>query len=186
MSSTFPKYYTLNELTWKCQEWNFIDPKYTTLQKFPMKPYLPFHVLLADDDHDDRKFFADALEKLDVPFKLSDFPACEELLSYINREITPDIIFLDLNMPYLNGYECLQEIRKNKKFDSIPIAIYTTSSNRKDIESTYDKGANIYVIKPNRFDEIVYLLQDIFSTDLKRHVETKSREEFVLKLRKVA
>jgi CheY-like chemotaxis protein len=157
-----------------------------TLQKFPMNPFQPFHVLLADDDHDDRKFFADALGKLNVPFKLSDFRACEELLSHINEETTADIIFLDLNMPYLNGHECLQEIRKNKKYDAIPVAIYTTSSNRKDIDTTYDEGANIYVIKPNRFDEIVYLLQDIFSSDLKRYIHTKSREKFVLKLRKVA
>ena len=144
------------------------------------------HVLLADDDRDDRKFFSDALEKLNIPFQLSDFPACEELLLHINKENTPDIIFLDLNMPYLNGHECLHEIRKNKKFDAIPVVIYTTSSNRKDIESTFEKGANIYIVKPNRFDEIVYLLQDIFSTDLKNYINIKSRENFVLKLRKVA
>lgn len=151
-----------------------------------MNPYQPYHVLLADDDHDDRKFFADALAKLNVPYKLSDFPACEELLYHINKENTADIIFLDLNMPNLNGHECLHEIRKNNKFDAVPVVIYTTSSNIKDIESTYDEGANIYVIKPNRFDEIVYLLKDIFSTDLKRFISAKSLEKFVLRLRKVA
>jgi len=149
-----------------------------------MNPNQPFHVLLADDDHD--KFFADALEKLNVLYKLSDFPACEELLNHINKENTADIIFLDLNMPYLNGHQCLREIRKNKKFDAIPVIIYTTSSNRKDIESTFEEGANMYIIKPNRFDEIVYLLQDIFSTDLKRYVYTKSMEKFLFKLPKVA
>jgi len=148
-----------------------------------MNPYLPYHVFLADDDHDDRKFFRDALAKLNISYKLSDFPACEELLYQINEGNTPDIIFLDLNMPNLNGHECLQEIRKNIKFDAIPVVIYTTSSNRKEIESTFDEGANIYVIKPNRFDEIVYMLRDIFSTDLKRFIYSKSREKFVLKLR---
>ena len=146
----------------------------------------PYHILLADDDHDDRKFFADALEKLNVPHKLSDFPVCEDLLNAITTENSPDIIFLDLNMPYLNGLQCLREIRKNKKFDTIPVVIYTTSGNRKDIERTFEEGANIYVIKPNRFNEIVNVLQDILSTDLKKYIHDKSMEGFVLRLPKVA
>ena len=141
----------------------------------------PYHVLLADDDHDDRKFFAEALGKLDLPHKLYDFPVCEDLLDEIKKEILVDIIFLDLNMPSLNGLECLREIRKNKKFDSTPVAIYTTSSNRKDIDTTFKEGANMYVIKPNRFDEIVNLLQGIFSADLKGYIHTKSMEKYVLK-----
>ena len=146
----------------------------------------PLNVLLADDDHDDRKFFADALAKLNVPFKLSEFQFCKELLNEIKQKKPVDIIFLDLNMPFLNGHECLREIRKDKTFDSIPVVIYTTSGNRKDIESTFLAGANIYIIKPNTFDEIVFLLEDIFSNDLKKYVYSKDKENFVLKSRKVA
>lgn len=139
-----------------------------------------YNVLLADDDNDDRKFFADALEELKVPCKLTDIPDCVELLAIISKESKPDIIFLDLNMPNLSGLECLQEIRQNKRFDDVPVAIYSTSSNRKDIVRSYNGGANMYVVKPNRFDEIVNILQNIFSTDLKNYLIVPPMEKFVV------
>lgn len=66
----------------------------------------------------------------------------------------PDLIFLDLNMPIKNGYECLDEIRVNEKLKHIPIAIFSTSATADDIERTRQGGANAYIRKPANFETL--------------------------------
>jgi CheY-like chemotaxis protein len=66
----------------------------------------------------------------------------------------PHILFLDLNMPYMSGFECLKVIRADVRFKDVSIAIYSTSSSEKDIEETFVEGANIYIKKPNDFAKL--------------------------------
>src|SRR4051812_39539406 len=109
----------------------------------------PMHIILADDDEDDRNFFNDAIKELKMNSKLTIFNDGKELIDYLEQEDTvmPHILFLDLNMPCKTGFDCLKEIRSNPRFKDISIAIYSTSSSEKDIEETFIGGANVYIKK---------------------------------------
>ena len=69
---------------------------------------------------------------------------------YTNKTIAPrpSVIMLDLNLPGTDGREILQEIKQDEQLKSIPVVVFTTSSNPKDIESCYQQGVNSYMIKP--------------------------------------
>ena len=113
----------------------------------------PIHVLLADDDEDDRLFFMDAFEEIKIKTVVKMVKDGIELMDYLEQENTklPHVLFLDLNMPCKTGIECLREIKKMKKLENLAVAIYSTSASEKDIEDTFVKGANVYIKKPKRF-----------------------------------
>ena len=113
----------------------------------------PMHILLADDDEDDRTFFSEAIMELKMDNKLTLFKDGKGLMDYLVDPdiLLPHILFLDLNMPGKTGIDCLKEIRANTRFKDVSVAIYSTSSSEKDIEDTFIEGANIYIKKPNDF-----------------------------------
>ena len=107
----------------------------------------PLRVLLADDDEGDRLVFKEIFEEIDTGAYVHIVNDGQQLIDYLREEKTPlpHIIYLDLNMPNMNGLECLKEIRKSEKFKDVSIAIYSTSTSEKDIEDTFLHGANIYI-----------------------------------------
>jgi len=142
------------------------------------------HILLADDDEDDRLFFTDAIEELKVRTSVATVNDGEQLMQLLT---TPDInlpnlIFLDLNMPIKGGMECLKEIRSDSKLKNISVAIYSTSASEEDIEETFVKGANIYIKKPNDFVELKKILKEVISINWQYHTSGLNRENFFLSL----
>ncbi len=125
------------------------------------------HIVIADDDEDDFEFFKTAVEKTCPQVELSYAPNWMDLLKYLNKTTLPDVIFLDLNMPVKNGIECLRAIRAEKRFDEIAVIIYSTSGSDGDVEESYKQKANFYVIKPDKENEIVRILEMICSMDKK-------------------
>ncbi len=109
-----------------------------------------FHVLLADDDVDDIYFFKQALEAFPITTKLATLQNGELLMSKLMELYSnlPDIVFLDLNMPRKNGFECLAEIKKNKIFMQLPVIIFSTSYEMGVVNSLYENGAQYYIRKP--------------------------------------
>ncbi len=98
------------------------------------KQDIPVEILLADDDTDDCVFFEKALGGVPIATHLTTVRDGEQLMEYlfVNAENLPAILFLDLSMPRKNGFECLIEIRDNKKYQDLPIVVFTTSF-RQDI-----------------------------------------------------
>lgn len=141
-------------------------------------------IILADDDEDDRLFFTDAFIELKISTKVSTYNDGVALMEYLNGEdcILPDILFLDLNMPRKSGKECLVEIRANKKFDNIAIAIYSTSSSEDDIEDTFVQGANIYIKKPNDFNLLKKILSDVVTINWQYHTSGLNKDNFLLRI----
>ncbi|WP_210418028.1 response regulator [Flavobacterium sp. KBS0721] len=140
-------------------------------------------ILLTDDDEDDRDFFAEALEDLDLDYPIEFCKNGVELLDrlYDANLPIPDIIFLDLNMPILSGFETLQQIRENDKFKDIPvIAIYSTSATVDGIKSTFGLGANAYVVKPLAFNDLKILLKKVIELDWTEKLSDASIETFVI------
>lgn len=141
-------------------------------------------ITLADDDEDDRLFFTDAFEELKINTRVNTVNNGRELLNYLNNPDTvlPHIIFLDLNMPILNGIECLKEIKLNDKFKDIAVAIYSTSSSDQDVEDTFVLGANIYIKKPSNFNDLKKILSDVVIINWQYHTNGLNKDNFLLRL----
>ena len=142
------------------------------------------HIILADDDEDDRLFFTDAFEELKINTKVKTYNDGAELMDYLNSEdsILPEILFLDLNMPKKNGLECLHEIKANPRFGNIAIAIYSTSSSEEHIEETFVNGANIYIKKPNDFNTLKKVLSDVVTINWQYQTSGLNKDNFLLRI----
>jgi CheY-like chemotaxis protein len=141
------------------------------------------HVLFADDDADDRFLMKLAIAETHKSIILRLARNGEELMGILktainNIERLPDLILLDLNMPRKNGKECLYEIRDTRKFDHIPVVIYSTSSSQKDIDDTYRMGANIYLEKPSLYSELTESLSKILYLDWSHYMPQPQIEKF--------
>ena len=146
--------------------------------------YDDFHVLLADDDQDDRLFFKYAIEELKIKTIVTTVNDGVELMNYLNKPdvILPHVVFLDLNMPRKGGMECLKEIRENKNYKDLSIAIYSTSGSEKDIEESFVLGANIYIKKPNDFNSLKKILAEVININWQYHTSGLNKENFVLSI----
>ena len=124
-------------------------------------------VILVDDDEDDRMLFGTAIQSLEMDIYLTTKENGLELIEYLKKPdtIIPDLLFLDLNMPYMGGFECLTKIRNNPKTEKLPIAIYSTSSSKKDMDTSLIKGVNIYINKPNDFNKLKRILKQVICTN---------------------
>ena len=123
-------------------------------------------ILLADDDEGDRLLFTDALKELKTKTIVHTVNDGIEFMEYLakNGNHLPQLIFLDLNMPRKNGLECLKEIRSNYKLNDVAIAIFSTSLAEKDIEEIFINGANVYINKPNSFEDLKKALNKVVLT----------------------
>lgn len=117
-------------------------------------------IFLVDDDPDDRTLFSEAIAEVDGNIALKTFSdglaLMKKLLSSAPR---PDIIFLDLYMPKMDGSECLGEIRSAKRFDQIGIVIYSGLIAMERVEELFMKGANRYLRKPSSYAALVRSLE---------------------------
>lgn len=135
----------------------------------PIEPTVHLNIVLADDDIDDRQFFEKALIELKISFDLTSLNDGEELMTYLldrsskNKRI--DVLFLDLNMPRKNGFECLSEIKQNETLKYIPIVMFSTSYPRdknyeQDMVNTLLKiGALDFIRKSSDFSQLKNVIQ---------------------------
>lgn len=142
------------------------------------------HILLADDDEDDRNLFIDAFNELKINTKIEVVKDGQELLEFFDKpdKNIPQILFLDLNMPCKTGIECLTEIKKDDRLKNLSIAIYSTSASEKDIEETFVRGANVYIKKPNNFDSLKKVLSEVVTLNWQYHTSGLNRDNFLLSL----
>ncbi len=126
---------------------------------------------IVDDDSDDQDLFIEAVNEVDSTIECVSASNCEEALDLLrNRKISmPDVIFLDLNMPRLNGKQCLVELKREAHLRDIPVIIYSTSSEKRDIEETSRLGAAHFLTKPNKFEELCKALSFVVSKDWASH-----------------
>lgn len=136
-------------------------------------------VIFTDDDQDDCNLFAEALERTEINHQLQVFNDGLQLLNHLkDSDDMPHILFLDLNMPFMNGLESLREIRKIEKYKNLTIAIYSTSASEKDQEETFVAGANIYIKKPNDFLVLNKVIKEVLEVNWQFHAGSINRETF--------
>lgn len=121
-------------------------------------------LFLADDNREDCLSFERAVLHINPHIKLTTVNNGEELLQLLNHYI-PQLLFLDLEMPFKNGIQCLQIIRENKMFDSLPIVVFSSTSRINNIQVAYGFGANLFFTKPGDFTELVSSLNIILQLD---------------------
>ena len=118
------------------------------------------NILLIDDDTDDQDIFLTAVSEISDDVKcLALGNAAEALLQLESKDIFPDAIFLDLNMPVMSGQQFLIEIKKRTQLKNIPVIIFSTSSHYNTIKIMKDLGAHDFITKPNKFDLLVEILK---------------------------
>ena len=122
-------------------------------------------ILLVDDDEDDQLYFRDAINELNHLLECDIANNGREALVQMEVPPPPDLIFLDLNMPVMNGYECLELLKKEDRYKHIPVVIFTTSKDPKDIDKVRKMGANLFFTKPTNFDTLCTKLNKILAMD---------------------
>jgi DNA-binding response OmpR family regulator len=137
------------------------------------------NVVLAEDDPDDVLIFRLALNELNIAFKLDHAENGENLLALL-KQLLPDIIFLDINLPYKDGLSCLIEIRKNSNFDNVPVVLISGHRFQKYINDGFMNGANYYLIKANDIGQLADYLRSIFSIDWKKVMYYPPMNQFVI------
>ncbi len=137
-------------------------------------------VILADDDSDDCEFFQEALNEVSSDTILTRAVDGMDLMDILANNVppSPKLIFLDLNMPRKNGFECLSEIRSTNAFRHIPIVILTTSCEKDSINKMYDQGADYYICKPESFEKLKSAIAKVLAIDWRPGYQRPGRDEF--------
>jgi response regulator RpfG family c-di-GMP phosphodiesterase len=140
------------------------------------------NLLLADDDTDDCLFFKEALEELPLNISFSSVQDGEQLMKFLgkNGDTLPTVLFLDLNMPRKNGFECLNEIKSNTDLQQLPVIIFSTSFDQETVNNLYDNGAQYYIRKPAEFSKLKKVISEAILLSSEMHSSQPSKENFIL------
>ena len=150
--------------------------------KFSTEGIAPLHIVLAEDDYDDCYLFKYALEEIKLPCTLATVKNGEVLMDLLNDETRqmPDILFLDINMPRKNGFECLEEIKNNERLKHLPVIIFSTSFSPPIIDQLYKDGARYYIRKPDDVKEFKNVIYQAITLATQKDNTQPSAENFVL------
>jgi CheY-like chemotaxis protein len=121
--------------------------------------------MLIDDDPDDQLFFLDAMKLIRPDLQCELVSSCQEAFRALEKPPIPDYIFMDLNMPVMNGFDCLVYLKSQEKYRNIPVVIFTTSKNIQDISKTRQLGAKHFLTKPDDFNVLCRKLGKIIQKD---------------------
>lgn len=121
-------------------------------------------VLIIDDDLEDREILRDAIGEVDPSIKCLEAADGEAglFLLAINRKSFPDFIFLDINMPLMTGKACLKILKKSTLLKSIPVVMYSTTSDGQEMRQYLASGAFRFITKPGKFGELKASLRSLF------------------------
>ncbi len=156
---------------------------------------MQLNILLADDDIDDCIFFKGALEKFHISTTLTSVHDGEQLMKRLEEETElPHVLFLDLNMPRKNGFECLAEIKAINRLKHLPVIMYSTSYEQEMVNLLHKNGAQHFIRKPSEFSLFKELIQQTLTglvegmskpnlSDTEGIDSRADRENFVLTVR---
>ncbi|WP_165939989.1 response regulator [Dyadobacter psychrotolerans] len=122
-------------------------------------------ILLAEDDEDDVFLFKHALSEIKTAVSLKVVADGSDVIDCLCGDFIPDLIFLDINMPKLNGIECLQQIKSLPALSRIPVIFLSTNSGLKIISEVKDSGAKGYISKPNSIEMLIQVLESVLKID---------------------
>ena len=132
-------------------------------------------IFYADDDQDDLEYFRKAVSDIKTSVVELHTHNGGDLLIYAleNPPPIPSVVFLDLNMPGLNGFEVLASLRKNDRHRKLPIIVFSTSSDEATIEKSWQLGASYYLPKSSTYSSLKRSIEHILSLDWENFTPTK-------------
>ncbi|MDZ8260143.1 response regulator [Nostoc sp. ChiQUE01b] len=133
-------------------------------------------LLVVEDSNEDFRMLQRLMRRMSVQNPIHRCTNGDEVLEFLDQQgndayakdedlpnskvaLRPSVILLDLNLPGIDGRDILDRLKQDKSFKGIPIVVFTTSSNPKDIELCYQKGANGYLVKPMDVQELKKTIQ---------------------------
>lgn len=142
----------------------------------------PIHILLADDDIDDSLLFDEALQELPLPTQLTVMNDGEQLMIHLTKDTTqlPRVLFLDLNLPRKNGFECLTEIKRSEQLKHLRVIIYSTSAEPDYVNLLYKSGAFHYIRKPAEFTQLKRVIGHALHMIIEKEIAQPPKEKFVI------
>ena len=122
-------------------------------------------LLLVEDNDDHASLIIGIINSTGDMHQIARVSNGEEALSYLDsasgsKDKWPDVVMLDMKMPFLNGIETLTEIRRRERLNDLPVVMVSTSDSRQEIQSAFQSGANSYIVKPLQFDELKIKIRD--------------------------
>ena len=122
-------------------------------------------VLIVDDTKADRRFFILAFIEVNPNIELMVAPDCKEALALLHGATTlPDLICMDTHMPFKDGFECFEEIKREARFTHIPIIICSGSSDAHHESKAIEKGAAYLLTKPVNFEDLPGILKEVIES----------------------
>ena len=121
------------------------------------------HFFLIDDDEDELEIFMEALGKLQVPCKCTYAQSAEQALEILNY-LKPDVVFVDINMPRVNGFECAKKIRTKTGHAETHIVMYSNGANDVSLEEARRWGATSCIKKTNSIADLVAAMQKVLDS----------------------
>ena len=137
---------------------------------------------MAEDDADDRFLFNSAFKDLNLPDKLT-FAEDGVILLDVLQKKKFNMIILDINMPRINGLQCLEEIRKDKAYDWVPVFMYSTTRDQAQIDQAYEMGANLFLKKPEGYNDITLLIKKLLENSPDSFFPPPAKEIFIIDYR---
>lgn len=142
----------------------------------------PINILLAEDDSDDCLFFKKALTQIELNTNLVAVHDGEQLMKLLvnKNDVLSDVLFLDLNMPRKNGFECLSEIKSIANLNKLPVIVLSTSFEKSVVNTLYESGANYLIKKPAVFSKFKNIILQSLTLIKQGNISQPTRENFVL------
>lgn len=136
-------------------------------------------LLLAEDDKEDVEIFRWAMDETKIPYLLRHAEDGNALFVHLEEKI-PYILFLDIDMPCKDGISCIMEIRRNRRYDKLPVIMYSAMLQPHYVEGSYRNGANMFLAKADRLDRMVNSLKKVFGIDWDRYLHFPTRDDFMI------
>lgn len=119
-------------------------------------------IFVAEDDEDDQFLLRTAFASTGRSCELVFFNNGEQLVRQLDQTHQhPTLVLLDLNMPIMDGFQTLQQLRQRDAYKTLPVVVLTTSNQRDDIARAYALGANSFITKPHQYDELLQTVQHL-------------------------
>jgi CheY-like chemotaxis protein len=122
------------------------------------------NIFYADDDAEDREIFCEVIQQISPDIKVVLSQDGEEALEVLRTQLNPpDVIFLDVNMPKMNGIECLSKLKSDVRLKSIPVIIYSTTSDSREVNKLIMLGAEDCISKAGSLEKLKESLQEVLT-----------------------